>query len=77
MKAQIIIIRNGSDYLYSRYGVPGLPDIAAQFVTPARAAEICAANETPQQRGRGDVDFSPGCAHWERSYFIEVEVMDH
>lgn len=69
---QIIIIREGGQYLYSRFEA-GQPAVVGQRITAQRARQIHEANLFASQKGRGEVDFNGTGAGWERSYFVEAE----
>lgn len=70
MKTQIVIIREGDQFLYSRFD-DGLPAVVGQRISAARAREIHEGNSGVDQKGRGTVDFNGSGSSWERSYFVE------
>lgn len=70
MTTQIVIIREGDQFLYSRFEA-GQPAVVGQPITAQRARQIHEANLFADQKGRGAVDFAPTAARWERSYFVE------
>lgn len=72
MTTQIVIIREGDQFLYSRFEA-GQPAVVGQRITAARARQIHEANEDAAQKGRGAVDFNGTGSEWERSYFVEAD----
>lgn len=75
MVTQIVIIREGGQFLYSRFEA-GLPAVVGQSITAARARQIHEANQDADQKGRGTVDFNGANGNWERSYFVEDTDVD-
>lgn len=71
MKTQIVIIREGDQFLYSRFD-NGQPAVIGRRISPDRAKEIHEGNADADQKGRGAVDFNGPGSSWERSYFVEV-----
>lgn len=75
MQTQIVIIREGDQFLYSRFEA-GQPAVVGQRITAARARQIHEANLFADQKGRGPVDFNGTGSEWERSYFVEADDAD-